>query len=162
MSEPAGRAILDAEVTGDGDLSLLDLSLEPKWCVFDGYDDIRPGTGRRSGDALVWSVSPGAWTVIGPEPIEAVDLTHVRAMFRLTGDAGPDLLSRICGLDLDERMFGPSGAARTLLAGVATEIVRDDVGHVRSYLLLPSRSFGRYLLGVILDAGAEFGISATR
>jgi hypothetical protein len=44
------------------------------------------------------------------------------------------------------------------VAGVATEIVRDDQDGAVSFLLLPSRSFGRYMEETIRDAGLEFGL----
>jgi len=142
------------------ELSLTDLSPTPKWRVFAGYEQVRPGTSEGSGDSLVWSITPGEWTVLGPEPGDAVDLTHVRAMFRLTGAEAVALINRVCALDLSDGMFSSGAAARTLFAGVATEIVRDDENGVPSYLLLPSRSFSTYILEVILDAGAEFGLDA--
>ena len=138
------------------ELSLQDLSQVPKWRVFAGYD-VRPGTSTGSGDDLVWSVSPDEWTVLGAKPDgDAVDLTHVRSMFRLTGDQSADLLNRVCAHDLSDGMFPTGASGRTLVAGIATELVRDDVHDAPSYLILPSRSFGRYLWDVIEDAGAEF------
>lgn len=142
------------------ELSLTDLSPTPKWRVFSGQKGVAPGTSAGSGDDLVWSVSPGEWTVLGDQPEGAVDLTHVRSMFRLTGAEAASLINRACALDLTEGMFPNGAAARTLFAGVATEIIRDDEDGIPSYLLLPSRSFSTYVLDVILDAGAEFGIEA--
>lgn len=142
------------------ELSLTDLSPTPKWRVFAGYEQVQPGTSQGSGDTLVWSVTPGEWTVLGSRPDDAVDLTHVRAMFRLTGASAAALINRVCALDLSDGMFPNGAAARTLFAGVATEIVRDEEADIRSYLLLPSRSFSTYVLDVILDAGAEFGLDA--
>lgn len=142
------------------ELSLTDLSPTPKWRVFSGYEQVRPGTSQGSGDSLVWSVTPGEWAVLGSRPDDAVDLTHVRAMFRLTGADAAALINRVCALDLSDGMFPNGAAARTLFAGVATEIVRDDENSTPSYLLLPSRSFSTYVLDVILDAGAEFGLDA--
>ena len=142
------------------ELTLTDLSPTPKWRVFSGGEKVRPGTSSGSGDTLVWCVSPGEWTVLGDEPDDAVDLTHVRAMFRLTGDHAVILMNRVCALDFDDWMFPNRAAARTLFAGVATEIVRDDQGGgVPSYLLLPSRSYSTYLLDVILDAGADLELT---
>jgi sarcosine oxidase gamma subunit len=146
------------EVTSNG-LALSDFSVVPKWRVFAGYEQIVPGTSETRDERLIWSVSPGEWTVVGPKPEgEVVDLTHVRVMFRLTGEDAPALLSRICALDLSDDMFPDGAAGRTLVAGVATELVRDDQDRSRSYLILPSRSFGRYLHGVLVDAGQEFGL----
>lgn len=147
------------DLTGDG-LTLSDISFVPKWRTFSGYRDIGPGTSRKQDERLVWSVSPGEWTSIGPGPGDgAVDLTHVRAMFRLTGDHASRVMAKICALDLSDDMFPNGGAARTLVAGVATELVRDDRNGTQSYLLLPSRSYGRYMHGVLVDAGGEFGLS---
>lgn len=140
------------------ELTLTNLSSEPKWRVFSGHQKVRPGTSSHSGEVLVWSVSPGEWTVLGSEPKNAVDLTHVRAMFRLTGVDAANLMNRVCALDFGDAMFPDGSAARTLFAGVATEIVRDDQGGAPSYLLLPSRSYSTYILDVIRDAGAEFGV----
>jgi len=141
------------------ELTLTDLSPTAKWRVFAGHEKVRPGTATGSGDGLVWSVSPGEWTVLGDEPDEAVDLTHVRAMFRLTGTDAATLMNRVCALDFGDGMFPNRAAARTLFAGVATEIIRDDEGEDPSYLLLPSRSYSTYVLDVILDAGAELGLT---
>jgi sarcosine oxidase, subunit alpha len=142
--------------TDSGPLTLTDESLVPKWRVFgDEFADVAPGTSRRDGDGLIWSVSPGEWTALGPRPPgDVMDLTHVRAMFRLTGEDACDVLSRVCALDLGDAMFPAGAAARTLVAGVATEIVRDDQAGSPSYLLLPSRSFGLYLYETLVDADA--------
>lgn len=142
------------------ELILTDVSSTPKWRVFDGYH-LAPGTSKGAGDDLVWSVTPGEWTVLGTQPDrETVDLTHVRAMFRLTGPEAAMLLNRVCGLDLTDGMFPGGAAGRTLFAGVATEIVRDDRDGVPSYLILPSSSFKTYVRDVIEDAGTEFGLTS--
>lgn len=142
------------------ELSLTDVSQTPKWRVFSGHERIGPGTSQKTKDGLVWSVSPGEWTVLGDRPDDAVDLTHVRAMFRLSGADAASLFNRVCALDLTDGMFPDGAAARTLFAGVATEIVREDENKKPSYLLLPSRSYSTYIRDVILDAGAEFGLTA--
>ncbi len=117
----------------------------------------RPGTATRHGDELEWSVSPGEWTVTGGTG--EVDLTHARAVFSLSGEQAVALLAKVCALDFSHDMFPSGAAARTLVAGVATEIVRDDRHEVASYLVLPSRSFGRYLWEVLVDAGEEFALT---
>lgn len=143
----------------DGPLRLQDLSSRSKWRVFTGPPAVRPGTAARLAERLVWSVSPGEWTVLGERPDgEAVDLTHVRAMFRLTGPEAARCLARVCALDLGDDMFPSGAAARTLMAEVATELVREDVEGERSYLILPSRSYGVYMDSVLTEAGREFGL----
>lgn len=142
------------------EMSFTDESQTPKWRVFSGYEAIRPGTSRETTDGLVWSVSPGEWTVLGDRPDDSVDLTHVRAMFRLSGAEASGLINRVCALDLGDGMFPDGAAARTLFAGIATEIVRNDEQGASSYLLLPSSSFSTYVRDVILDAGVEFGLES--
>ncbi len=159
---PVARGIVAKVVSSvDGDLTLSDVSLTPKWRVFSGFEDVRPGPSMPLNHQLVWSVSPDEWTVLGSRPGEndVVDVTHVRAMFRLTGVNASRILAKICALDLGDDIFPEEAAARTLVAGVATELVRDDQDGVRSYLILPSRSFGLYMYDVILDAGGEFGLA---
>ena len=130
------------------DLTLTDLSHEPKWRTF-----IEPAGG------LAWSVTPGEWSALGNKPEgEVVDLTSVRAMFRLTGHQSADLLNKICALDFSDDVFPNGSSGRTLVAEVATELVRDDQDEAVSYLILPSRSFGRYLEDTLRDAGQEFGL----
>ena len=41
---------------------------------------------------------------------------------------------------------------------MATDVIRDDAGGVRSYLLHCERSSGAYLFGELLAAGSEFGL----
>jgi len=115
--------------------------------------DVRPGTATRTGPILEWSVSPGESTATrGLESADEVDLTHVRAVFRLSGISAHQVLEKICALDLTDDMFPTGAAARTTMAGVTVELVRDDFNELPSYLLLPSRSFGNYFWRVLVDA----------
>ena len=50
---------------------------------------------------------------------------------------------------------------RSSVAKLVTDVVRDDRGATRSYLLHCERSSGQYLYDALLDAGAEFGIEPT-
>lgn len=139
---------------------------------------LRVGFGRAVRDehsTLVNGSGPGEWTLIGAsgaapdviERIEAIsgdefasvlDITHGRALMRISGAQSPELLSKVCGIDLSEE-FTPNGAAfRSSVAKVVTDVVRDDEDGTRSYLLHCERSYGQYLFDALLDAGHEFGI----
>lgn len=123
---------------------LTDETAITKWQVWSDDWSVPLGKAKRHNDRLVFSISPGEWIVIGGDaPADPADLTHVRAMFRLTGSGARALLEHVCALDLGDRMTPDHAAARTLLAGVATELVRDDLDGEPSYLLLMSRSFAR-------------------
>lgn len=92
------------------------------------------------------------------EFVTAVDLTHGRALMRITGSRSNQVLAKLCGIDLGDAIT-PNGAAfRSSVAKLATDVVRDDRAGVRSYLLHCERSSGQYLFDAVLDAGTEFGI----
>jgi heterotetrameric sarcosine oxidase gamma subunit len=132
---------------------------------------------------LVVGSGPGEWLVLAPpgaaaavtdwlatvaadaagdEFVSMTDLTHGRALVRVTGPDSADLLARLCGADLEDDMAPDGAALRSAVAGVATDIVRDDTmidgAAVPSYLLHCERSSGQYLFGALVSAGEELGI----
>jgi heterotetrameric sarcosine oxidase gamma subunit len=133
---------------------------------------------RNASGVLVVGSGPGEWLLIG-RPGQAAeiasgladmtgrasgdygsstDLTHGRALIRLTGSKSADVLATMCGIDLSE-IVTPDGAAfRSSVAAVATDVIRDDAGGVRSYLLHCERSSGQYLFDKLLSAGRDLGI----
>jgi heterotetrameric sarcosine oxidase gamma subunit len=98
----------------------------------------------------------------GDEFVSVTDLTHGRALVRVTGPDAADLLARLCGADLHDDMAPDGAALRSAVAGVATDIVRDDTmidgAAVPSYLLHCERSSGQYLFGALVSAGKPLGI----
>ena len=133
---------------------------------------------RDPGGTLVAGSGPGEWLLLaapgqGPalaarmgdlaarcpgELVTATDLTHGRALVRLTGQRAAGVLAKVCGIDTSEPMAPDGAAFRTAVAAVATDVIRDDTGGVPSYLLHCERSSGAYLFGELLAAGGEFGI----
>ncbi len=127
---------------------------------------------------LVVGSGPGEWLVFAPpgtqdgvvglltarvagppgELVTVLDLTHGRALSRLTGDRSVELLAKETAVDLGERLCPDGTALRTAVAGLATDVIRDDQGPVRSYLLHCERSSGQYLFDVLLEAGADLDI----
>jgi heterotetrameric sarcosine oxidase gamma subunit len=128
---------------------------------------------------LVVGSGPGEWFVLAPpgaaaaaagwlgtmaadsapeEFVSVVDLTHGRALVRITGPDAADMLARLCGADLDDDMAPDGAALRSAAAGVATDIVRDDRAGVPSYLLHCERSSGQYLFGALVSAGESLGV----
>ena len=133
---------------------------------------------RDEAGALVVGSGPGEWLLLaapgqGPavtarleamagrvpaEHVSVIDLTHGRALMRLTGPAAAGVLATVCGIDLSDR-FTPGGTAfRSAVAAVATDVIRDDAAGVRSYLLHCERSSGRYLFDALVSVGHDFGI----
>ena len=142
--------------------------------------------GGAYGPEGVWLVvgsGPGEWLVLAPpgaagavtdwlatvaadaagdEFVSVTDLTHGRALVRVTGPDAADLLARLCGTDLEDDMAPDGAALRSAVAGVATDIIRDDTmidgAAVPSYLLHCERSSGQYLFGALVSAGESFRI----
>lgn len=133
---------------------------------------------RRADRTIVAGSGPGEWLLLaepgrGPvlvgqvtelaahspgEVVTATDVTHGRALVRLSGPGGDDVLRKVCGIDLSDRITPDGAAFRSSVAAVATDVIRLDSGGVRCYLLHCERSSGAYLFGELLAAGSEFGI----
>jgi heterotetrameric sarcosine oxidase gamma subunit len=139
---------------------------------------LRVPFGRAARDAyetLVVGSGPGEWLLLaepgtsaavtqrveevkGERLVSVFDATHARALVRITGARTPDLLAKVCAIDLADEVT-PNGAAfRSSVAKLETDVVRDDSGGSRSYLLHCERSSGQYLFDALIDAGHEFGI----
>ena len=139
---------------------------------------LRVPYGRAARDAyetLVVGSGPGEWLLLaepgtsaavtqrveevkGERLVSVFDATHARALVRITGARTPDLLAKVCAIDLADEVT-PNGAAfRSSVAKLETDVVRDDSGGSRSYLLHCERSSGQYLFDALIDAGHEFGI----
>jgi heterotetrameric sarcosine oxidase gamma subunit len=137
--------------------------------------------GRAARDAdgtLVVGSGPGEWLLLAPagqasalaprladtaarapgESVTWVDLTHGRALMRLSGSSAASVLAKVCGIDLSDDVTPDGAAFRTSVAALATDVIRDDLGGTRSYLLHCERSSGQYLFDALLRAGAEFAI----
>lgn len=130
--------------------------------------EVEYGHSSRLGDWLVIGSGPSEWTLLGPiggtTKIETtgfatiIDLTHGRALVRLTGDQAAKVLEKVCSIDLSDSMC-PNGAAfRASVANLVTDVIRDDTEGIRSYLLHCERSSGQFLFDSLIDAGAEFNI----
>ena len=130
--------------------------------------DVAYGRSTRVGAWIVAGSGPDEWTLIGPlnETFDVqtdgfatvIDLTHGRALMRLTGPQSALVLGKMCPVDFTDKMC-PNGAAfRASVANVVTDFIRDDITGIRSYLLHCERSTGQFLFDALLDAGAEFGI----
>ncbi len=124
---------------------------------------------------LVVGSGPGEWLLLAPpgagatvarrveevpdeELLSVFDVTHGRALMRITGAKTADLLAKVCGIDLSEGVTPDGAAFRSSVAKLVTDVVRDDLDGERSYLLHCERSAGQYLFDALIDAGDEFGI----
>lgn len=130
---------------------------------------------RDSQGSLVIGSGPGEWILLaapGTAPqlrertqqlaegefASILDLTHARALLRLTGRDSARLLAKVCAIDLHDDTTPDGSALRSSIAEVVTDLVREDDGGLPSYWLHCEWSSGQYLFDMLLDAGREFGI----
>lgn len=119
-------------------ITVTDVTGIPMWR--DWSDTAQMGRVTVEQDHTEFSISPGEVTVISDRdmPESAIDLTHGRAVVRISGSNARNLLMRLTPLDVTTDMFPVGAAARTLVADITTEIVHDAD---ETYLLVTSRSF---------------------
>jgi heterotetrameric sarcosine oxidase gamma subunit len=150
LGVPFGRADREAVTPdGPGGVWLVVGSGPGEWLVL-----APPGAAAAVADWLATVAADAA----GDEFVSMTDLTHGRALVRITGPDAAGLLARLCGADLHDDMAPDGAALRSAVAGVATDIVRDDRAAVPSYLLHCERSSGQYLFGALVSAGESLGI----
>ena len=90
---------------------------------------------------------------------QATDLTHGKAMLKLSGPAAAEALSKICGLDFHDSVFPNMRVKQTSAAKIKTLIARCDEEGRSTYFLHVDRPFGQYFWDIVWDAGQEFGIA---
>lgn len=100
---------------------------------------------------IAGSWSPGS--APGCYPVPRAD-TH--CWFAVTGDAAPDTLARLCGVDLRPHKFESGQVAQTFVAQVASVVARPDRGGTPAYHLLADSASADYLWGCLEDAMGEF------
>lgn len=127
---------------------------------------------RRPDGTLVCGTRPDEWTIYGAAGqaaaisatvptdgfVTVIDITHGRAMLRISGSNATSALNKICNLDLGDELT-PNGAVFSASVGsVGCDLVRDDQGGQTSFLIGCERSFGRFLFVAVVDACTEFGV----
>lgn len=167
-----------------GDLTLVDSSATVKWLVrafADGPAAARLqatfGSSRRDpAGVLVLGSRPGEWILLGRQKavagvveslngfgsadfVTALEWTHGRALFRITGRRAPLVLEKVCSLDWSDPMTPDGAVASASVAKVICDIARCDRRGTPSYLIFCDRSFGQYVFDALLDAGREFGLT---
>jgi heterotetrameric sarcosine oxidase gamma subunit len=126
---------------------------------------------------LVVGTAPGEWLALAPPGTSrevaaryqaalhatgafatVMDLTHGRAVVRLTGEAAAATLAKVCAVDLSDAVTPDGAALRSTVARLPTDVVHDDRGGPPSYLLHCETASGQYLFDSLADAGEELGL----
>ncbi len=90
--------------------------------------------------------------------VTVTDMTCGLAEIRLVGPASRALLSKLGGLDFDERSFPNHAAKQSSIAKTKQLIIRRDVGKLPAFSIIGARSLAAYLWAAILRAGHEWDI----
>ena len=182
MSEISFKSPVDVGplTSPDGSVTVADAASTTKVQVRAGADttaaaalSVSYGSSQHRPDgALVCGTRPDEWTIYGDAgqaaaisatiPTEGfvtvIDITHGRAMLRISGSNATSALSKICNLDLGNELT-PNGAVFSAsVGGVGCDLVRDDQNGQTSFLIGCERSFGRFLFIAVADACTEFGV----
>ncbi|MFQ5556652.1 MAG: sarcosine oxidase subunit gamma family protein, partial [Acidimicrobiales bacterium] len=147
MVEPASPIVKVYPPTVS-DLTLTDVSTTTKTLVRAAAGDaaasvlgVRFGRARAAGRALVAGTAPSEWVVLGPADevaavvddiddaghVSKIDITHGRALFRITGMAATEVLEKICSLDWSDAMTPDGAVVSASMAKVGCDIIRRDV-----------------------------------
>lgn len=110
-----------------------------------GRPGAEPGLVERLDAA--WSWADGAGLCF---PLPRQD-TH--AWFHLRGAKVPEMMSKLCGVDLRRHVFVDGAVAQTSVARLNAIVVR----HGDDFHLLADSASAEYLWGCVTDAMAEFG-----
>ena len=178
FNSPVGIGPLSAP---DGSVTVADAASTTKVQVRAGADTAAAAelgvaygrSQRRADGALVCGTRPDEWTIYASAgqasaiastiPTEGfvtvIDITHGRAMLRISGPNAAAALNKICNLDMSDELT-PDGAVFSASVGnVGCDLVRDDEGGQTSFLIGCERSFGKFLFIAMADACTEFGLS---
>ena len=125
----------------------------------------------RADGTLVCGTRPDEWTLFAAVDraaevaasvntegfVNVIDITHGRAMMRVSGRKATALLAKVCNIDLADDMTPDGAVFSGSVAKVTCDLLRSDRAGEPSYLISCERSFGDYLFAALADACTEFG-----
>ncbi len=131
-----------------------------------------PGSATGSNGARALWLGPGRWQVSSAtEPAaefedrlrqglrgtsgHLLDVSHARAVIRMSGPQVREVLAKGCPLDFDVDAFPPGGCCSSTLGGIGALIHHTE--DAASWDVSVGRSFGPSFWEWLTDAAAEFG-----
>ena len=87
-----------------------------------------------------------------PHGASTTDLSHARSVLRISGASAPDLLAKLCPVDVETMRTGES--AVTLAGPFNAQVVKTGDEEFRLYVF---RSFGLAMWEMLRDEAVEFG-----
>ena len=109
------------------------------------------------GDGAAFDKMQAEWRLEDEERTYPLLRRHSHAWFALTGPRAPDLLAKICAVDLRPHKFADLSIAQTSVAKMSAIVVRADIQGQLAYHLLADRASALYFKDCLMDAAHEFG-----
>lgn len=131
---------------------------------------VEPNTAAGTNDARVLWLGPDEWLIVAAQPGTPLhsarvaggtltDVSHGRAILRLSGPDARHVLAKGCPLDLDPRRFTVDRCAQTAIARI--NIALDHVAPDEYDLYCP-RSYAGSFWHWLTEAAAEYGCRVRR
>ena len=79
------------------------------------------------------------------------------AWFVVAGRHAPEMLAKLCGVDLSPEVFPDLEVAQTSVARSNAIVLRWDLGQTLAYHLFPGAALAEYLWDCLMDAMEEYG-----
>jgi sarcosine oxidase subunit gamma len=92
-----------------------------------------------------------------PDGVHPVLRADSSAWFVVSGRLAPEMLSKLCGVDLSPDVFSQFEVAQTSVARTNAIVVRWDLGQTLAYHVIPGAAFAEYLWDCLMDAMVEYG-----
>ncbi len=92
-----------------------------------------------------------------PDGVYQVHRADSSAWLMVTGRLAPEMLAKLCGVDLSPQVFSQLEVAQTSVARASAVVVRWDVGETLAYHVLPGAALAEYFWDCLMDAMAEYG-----
>ena len=136
-----------------------------------------PNGAAVQGGRTVLGLGPDEWLIVGASgeeaalnealrqalgavPAAVTDVTHARAVFRLSGPRARDVLASGTTIDLHPRAFAPGRTAQTTLAladVILHQVAGDEAAGGPAFEVHVARSFADYLWRWLVDAARAEG-----
>jgi sarcosine oxidase subunit gamma len=97
------------------------------------------------------------WRIEDEERTYPMPRRDSHAWFAMTGEQVPELLAKLCAVDMRLHKFADLSIAQTSLARLGAIVLRADLGGQPVFHILSDSSAAAYMLTCLIDAAEEFG-----
>ena len=96
-----------------------------------------------------WQLEPGHMCYLVPR-------AETHSWFCISGRCSPEMLAKVCGVDLRLHRFADGQIAQTSVARINGIVVRNDLGEIPAFYVLADSASADFLWPCLIDAMDEF------